>query len=133
MSAFKSTVDTKSDGFRILIAMRDDDRRNLQLLAKFDWLAVKHRLQWHSVLSVPLLLFAMVLLAATFSLRLTRRGGTGLLIAGGVTAGFVLFFMTDLVLALGLSGKIPVVLAAWTPAGVSTLLGLSLLFHLEDG
>lgn len=103
------------------------------LLKEAGFGAVKHRLQWHSVLSVPLLLFAMVLLAATFSLRLTRRGGTGLLIAGGVTAGFVLFFMTDLVLALGLSGKIPVVLAAWTPAGVSTLLGLSLLFHLEDG
>lgn len=105
----------------------------ISLLKEAGFGALKHRLQWHSVLSVPLLMFAMVLVAATFSLRLSRRGGTGLLIAGGVTAGFVLFFMTDLVLALGLSGKIPVVLAAWTPAGVSTLLGLSLLFHLEDG
>lgn len=103
------------------------------LLREAGFGALKHRLHWHSVLSIPLLLFAMVLLAATFSLRLGRRGGTGLLIAGGVTAGFVLFFMTDLVLALGLSGKIPAILAAWTPAGVSTLLGLSLLFHLEDG
>ena len=105
----------------------------IALLKEAGFGAVKHRLQWNSVLSTPLLLFAMVLVAATFSLRLTRRGGTGLLIVGGVIAGFVLFFMTDLVLALGLSGKIPVVLAAWAPAGISTLLGLSMLFHLEDG
>jgi lipopolysaccharide export system permease protein len=32
-----------------------------------------------------------------------------------------------------LSAKIPVVLAAWTPTGVSTLFGTSMLLHLEDG
>ena len=105
----------------------------IALLKESGFAALKHRLHWHSVLSIPLLLFAMVLIAATFSLRLTRRGGTGLVVAGGVFAGFVLFFLSDLVFALGLSGKIPAVLAAWSPAGVSTLLGLSLLFHLEDG
>ena len=57
----------------------------------------------------------------------------GLLATGGVLAGFLLYFLTDLVLALGASGAIPVVLAAWTPAGVSSLLGLAMLFHLEDG
>jgi lipopolysaccharide export system permease protein len=105
----------------------------IALLKESGFAALKHRLRWHSVLSTPLLLFAMVLIAATFSLRLTRRGGAGLVIAGGVLAGFVLFFLSDLVFALGLSGKIPAVLAAWSPAGVSTLLGLALLFHLEDG
>ena len=38
-----------------------------------------------------------------------------------------------LLLALGLSGKIPPVLAAWTPAGVFTLIGVASLFHMEDG
>ena len=75
----------------------------------------------------------MVLIAATFSLRLTRRGGTGLLVLGGLIAGFLLFFLTDVVLALGMSGSIPVILAAWAPAGVFTLLGLAMLLHLEDG
>ena len=95
--------------------------------------ALRHRLHWHSLLAVPLLLCAMVLIAATFSLRLSRRGGTGLLVLGGLLAGFLLFFVTDVVLALGLSAKIPVVLAAWSPAGVFTLLGLAMLLHLEDG
>ncbi len=95
--------------------------------------ALRHRLHWHSLLAVPLLLCAMVLIAATFSLRLTRLGGAGLLILGGLLVGFLLYFVTDVVLALGLSSKIPVVLAAWSPAGVFTMLGLAMLFHLEDG
>lgn len=107
--------------------------RFIELLQRSGFAALKHRVHWHSILSTPLILFAMVLIAAAFSLRLTRRGGTALLVAGGVAAGFLFYLMTDLVLALGLSGKVPATLAAWAPAGISTLLGLALLFHLEDG
>jgi len=39
----------------------------------------------------------------------------------------------DIVFALGLSATIPVALAAWTPAGISMLMGAALLLHLEDG
>jgi len=95
--------------------------------------ARRHRLHWHSLLATPLLLCAMLLIAATFTLRLTRSGGVGTLASGGVLAGFVLFFLSDLVLALGLSSAIPVALAAWTPAGVCSLLGIAMLMHLEDG
>lgn len=105
----------------------------IRTLEEAGFSAVKHRLYWHSLLATPLLLFAMVLVAATFSLRLTRQGRTGILILGGLLAGFVLYFLSDVVFALGLSGNLPVVLAAWTPAGISTLLGLAMMFHLEDG
>ncbi|MDA0260694.1 MAG: LPS export ABC transporter permease LptG [Proteobacteria bacterium] len=105
----------------------------IEMLEQAGFAARKHLLHWHALLATPLLLCAMVLIAATFSLRLTQRGGLGLLAIGGVLAGFLLFFLTDLVLALGESGAIPAVLAAWTPAGVSSLLGLAMLFHLEDG
>lgn len=95
--------------------------------------AVRHRLHWQSVLATPLLLIAMVLIAATFSLRMTRRGGTGYMLAGGVLTGFLLYFLSDVVAALGLAGTIPVTMAAWTPAGVCTLLGVTTLLYLEDG
>jgi len=95
--------------------------------------ATRHRLYWHRSIAGPLLLFAMVLLAATFSLRPPRRGGSTRLIMGGVGCGFLLFFMSNLVAALGQSASIPVILAAWAPAAVSTLLGVSMLLHLEDG
>lgn len=105
----------------------------IDVLENAGFSALQHRLYWHSLIASPILLCAMVLLAATFTLRLTRRGGTALLIAGGVAVGFVLYFLTDVVFALGRNASIPVVLAAWTPAGVSVLLGLAMLFHLEDG
>ena len=76
---------------------------------------------------------AMVLIAATFTLRQTRRGGTTYIVSGGVLTGFVLYFFSDIVFALGLSDSIPVLLAAWTPSGVATMLGAAMLLHLEDG
>ncbi len=107
--------------------------RFIRVLEAAGFSALKHRLHWHALLSSPFLICAMVLIAATFSLRMTRRGKTGLMVAGGVLVGFVLYFLSDLTFALGLSGSIPPLLAAWTPTGVSLLLGLSMLLHLEDG
>jgi lipopolysaccharide export system permease protein len=75
----------------------------------------------------------MVLLAATFSLRPPRFGGTGIMIALGVGAGFLIFFMDSVLGAFGASQKIPAYLAAWTPATISLLLGLTALLHTEDG
>ncbi|MHA1597360.1 MAG: LPS export ABC transporter permease LptG [Alphaproteobacteria bacterium] len=95
--------------------------------------ALRHRLHLHSLLASPLLMCAMVLIAATFTLRHSRRGGTIYVVSGGVLTGFLLYFFSDVVFALGLSDSIPVILAAWTPSGVTTLLGLAMLLHLEDG
>lgn len=94
---------------------------------------LRHQLYWHAQMAHPLLLIAMVLLAATFSLRQVRRGGTSLLVVGGITTGFLLYFLSDVVSALGVSARIPVILAAWSPAAVSCLLGVAMTFHLEDG
>ncbi|MDA1088890.1 MAG: LPS export ABC transporter permease LptG [Proteobacteria bacterium] len=102
-------------------------------LEKAGFSAVRHRLYWHSLLASPFLMCAMVLIAATFTLRHSRQGGGIYIIAGGVLTGFILYFFSDIVFALGLSDSIPVTLAAWTPSGVATLLGLATLLHLEDG
>lgn len=95
--------------------------------------AVRHRLHWHALLATPLLFCAMILIAATFALRASTRSGIAMLVLGALVTGFVLYFLTDLALALGRSGSLPVLLSAWTPAGISILLGVSLLLHLEDG
>ena len=103
------------------------------ILEKAGFSALRHRLYLQSLLAGPLLLAAMVTIAATFSLRPARRGGVGAMIGLGVMTGFVLYVSSDLLLALGLSARLPATLAAWAPAGVSTLLAASLLLHLEDG
>ena len=95
--------------------------------------AIRHQLYWHSLLSAPFLLCAMVLIAATFTLRQARRNSGSFVIIGAIVTGFLLFFVTDVIFALGLRESIPVILAAWTPSGISLLLGLAMVFHLEDG
>jgi lipopolysaccharide export system permease protein len=105
----------------------------ITLLEQSGFSAQRHRLHFNILLARPFLFCAMVLVAATFSLRMQRRGGAAMLIVSGVAAGFLLYFLSDIVFALGLSAKIPVLLAAWTPAGVSMIFGTSMLLHLEDG
>ena len=105
----------------------------IRTLEKAGFSAMRHRLYWHTLLAAPFLMCAMVLIAASFTLRHARRGGTTFIIASGVLTGFVLYFFSDIVFALGLSDSIPVTLAAWTPSGVATLLGLATLLHQEDG
>ncbi len=105
----------------------------IKLLENAGFSAVRHKLQLHRLLAIPVLFAAMILLAATFSLRTQRRGRVGLVILGGVLTGFLVYFLSNFVFALGLSAKIPVILAAWTPAGVSLMLGVAMLLHLEDG
>jgi len=105
----------------------------IQTLDEAGFSAIRHRLQFHSLLASPLLMCAMVLIAATFTLRHARRGATTFVIASGVLTGFILYFFSDVVYALGLSESIPVTLAAWSPSGVALMLGLAMLLHLEDG
>jgi lipopolysaccharide export system permease protein len=105
----------------------------IHLLESSGFSAQRHRLYFNRLLSLPFLFSAMVLIAATFSLRMQRRGGTTLMIAGGISSGFLLYLLSNVIFALGLASTIPVSLAAWTPTGVSWALGASMLLHLEDG
>lgn len=95
--------------------------------------ARRHLLHYHRLLASPLLLAAMILVAATVSLRPPRRGGAMIMVVVGISAGFLLYFASNLVAALGLSRAVPIHLAAWAPATVMTLLGITLLLHQEDG
>ena len=102
-------------------------------LDKAGFSASRHRLYWHSLLATPLLLIAMVLIAATFTIKQSIRTNSGYLVIGGVLTGFLLYFISDLITALGFRQSIPIVLAAWAPSGICFLLGLAMVFHLEDG
>ena len=54
-----------------------------------------YRLQFQTLLARPLLLVAMVLVSASFSLRFFRFGGVAKTLSGGVVAGFVLYIVTE--------------------------------------
>lgn len=105
----------------------------IQTLEETGFDATSLKVHYQNLLSQPLMFMAMVLLAATVSMRSARSRGAFTLIAAGVLIGFVVFFMSSFLQALGASGQIPVMLAAWTPALVCLLMGVGVMMHMEDG
>ncbi|WP_374468608.1 LptF/LptG family permease [Phenylobacterium sp.] len=95
--------------------------------------AYGYRLRFQQLLATPLLFAAMAVLAAAFSLRLARLGGLAGLAGAGVALGFVIFFFNQFAGALARADIIPLFAAAWAPAVVALLSGLTLLFYTEDG
>lgn len=93
----------------------------------------RYRLQYQALLARPMLLLAMVLIAASVSLRVFRFGGIGQTILGGVAAGFLLYVFTKLAEDLGEAGIVHPIIAAWFPAVVGALMGILILLHREDG
>ncbi|HEV2509853.1 LPS export ABC transporter permease LptG [Bosea sp. (in: a-proteobacteria)] len=93
----------------------------------------RYELRYESLKARPLLLIAMILVAASVSLRFFRFGGVTRLVVGGVAAGFMLYVATQLSEELGSSGIVNASVAAWLPAVVGTLLGALALLHQEDG
>lgn len=105
----------------------------IQVLEKAGFSALRHKLHFYSLMAMPVLLAGMLMLAAVFTLRQTRRGRTGLLVVAGVASGFVFYFMTNLIYAMGGAGNLPIALAAWAPSLIVVMIAGAALLHLEDG
>ena len=95
--------------------------------------ATRYRLQYQILVARPLLFVAMVLVAASVSLRFVRVGGAAKLVGTGVAAGFVLYVATEVMRDLGSAGIVGPTVAAWFPAVVGSLLGTLALLYQEDG
>jgi len=95
--------------------------------------AARHKVHWYSIIATPALFLAMVMIAATFSLRTARITGFVRLAAAAAGTGFGLFFIADVAAAMGQTGVLPAPIAAWAPTIVALLFGTTALLHLEDG
>jgi lipopolysaccharide export system permease protein len=93
----------------------------------------RYDLRYNVLLSRPILLLAMVLIAANVSLRFSRSRDLGRVIITGVAVGFMLYVVMKIAWDLGSGGIVSPPLAAWLPAIVATLVGITVLLHLEDG
>lgn len=95
--------------------------------------ADKYILKLHTLLAMPVLLGAMALIGAVVCLRLRRSGGVTQLLAAGVGAGFLLFFVNQVSKGLASSGATPPQAAAWAPALIALFSVLSIIAFAEDG
>ncbi|MBN8552819.1 MAG: LPS export ABC transporter permease LptG [Caulobacterales bacterium] len=95
--------------------------------------ATQYRLRLHELLATPLMFAAMSVLAAAFSLRLMRLGDMPLMVVSAVGLGFVFYFVSALMRALGESEVLPPFAAAWIPPLLVVLSAFTLLCYTEDG
>lgn len=95
--------------------------------------ATRYLLYFDTLLALPAMFAAMVFMAASFSLRLARLGGLGRVIVQSALAGFGVYFFGNVTQALGETGILPIALAAAAPATAAILIGMTLVFHQEDG
>lgn len=105
----------------------------IQTLEATGFDATRLRVHYQNLWAQPLFFASMVLLAACVSMRPPRQRGAFVLIVLGIFIGFIVFFMSSFLQALGTSHQLPIVLAAWSPALICFLLGLTVIMNLEDG
>jgi lipopolysaccharide export system permease protein len=104
-----------------------------QALERAGFSGTAYRLGYQMEMALPLLMAAMVLVAAGFTMRHARFGQTGQMVLYALIGGFLIFFLRSFAQVLGENGQIPIMVAAWSPPIAAALLALSLLLHLEDG
>jgi lipopolysaccharide export system permease protein len=95
--------------------------------------AAGYRLQYQVLLARPFLQAAMVLLAASFSLRAFRFGGVPQRILLGIAAGFSIYVLSKVTEDLSKAELLYPLLAAWLPIAAGGLFGFLILLHEEDG
>ena len=95
--------------------------------------AAGYRLQYQELLARPFLLAAMVLLAASVSLRFFRFGGVQKMVLSGIAAGFLLFVLSKITEDMSKSELMSPAAAAWIPVVLGGLTGIVALLFQEDG
>ncbi|MEE2524779.1 LptF/LptG family permease [Hyphobacterium sp. HN65] len=102
--------------------------------AEASGLAVERfELRWQGLLTLPLTLIAASLIAAAATLRLYRLGGAAAFALTGGAAGFLVYFVQEVLHTLGENGTLPPITAAWAAPMITTLLALAYIASTEDG
>ena len=105
----------------------------IELADRAGLLAAGYRLQYQQLLARPFLLAAMVLLAASVSLRFFQFGGVQKMVLSGISAGFLLFVLSKITEDMSKSELMSPVAAAWIPVVIGGLTGFVALLYQEDG
>ncbi len=94
---------------------------------------LRYEMRYLSLIALPFLLMAMVLVAGIFSLKASQRqGGVLWMIIFGIATGFTVYFSSQVVSAFGINAYIPVWFAVWAPAIVVASISISVYLHKEE-
>ena len=95
--------------------------------------ATRHKMRYQILLSLPLMMVVMVLLAATCSLQSFRFGKVQIVALIGLASGFAFVMFREVSHNIGRSGLTAPEVAVWAPVAIGILLAATVLLHREDG
>jgi len=105
----------------------------IKTIANAGFSALPHIIHFNMELARPLMLVAMLILGAAFTLQNERLGNLGISVFLALVCGFSLYFLQNLAMTLGEAGEIPVIAAAWAPPIAGILIALGIFLKFEDG
>lgn len=104
----------------------------IRLLKETGFPTQTHEMHQQKLFASPALNLALFLIGAPFALRFSRNRSLASMILMGLGFGFVFRMFIDLVGTYGMAGQLNIVLAAWFPTAIASLLGLSLFLHFRE-
>ena len=104
----------------------------IELLEKAGLPAVEHRIHFHKLLSMPLLMIGLAMLSARATLTNLVRGRRARLFMRGLVIAVGITLFSHFMQVLGGSLRLPVIVAAWAPALTVTVVGAVLLARMDE-
>ena len=109
-----------------------DIKNNIENFNSRGYSADELKIKFHKYLSLPFYLFGMILLSTLFTIAINKEYNTLMYLFFGLIAGFLIFFLNDLSIAVGLSNKLPLVISVWTPVVIIMLLSVFNLIKIHE-
>ncbi len=109
-----------------------DIPRTITMLEKAGLSVTNYQLFWHKQISKIIMFIGMLSLAVFFSFHSDRHKTQTLPIVLALTSGFIIYILSDIIYVIGLSQRLPVWVAAWSPSLITLLISIVLLIHKED-
>ncbi len=94
--------------------------------------AKKHRYHLYKLMSFPFLLAAMSILGLSFNLNSFSRLKSNYNILIGIIAGFSIFYVTKIINALSISGKLSLFFGSILPILLPLFLSIALIIHADE-
>ena len=109
-----------------------DFPRYLKQMQQYGLNTSKHMLQFFKLICYPFLIISMILLSASLMLRSSERKIEVGIISLSLVVGFGLYFIGDLIFALGSSEKMPPLLSGFGPTLVGLFTGCYLTSDIDE-
>ena len=89
-------------------------------------------IKFNKYLSLPIYLFAMIILATVFTINIKKNYSNFMYIFFGIVLGIAIYFLNDLSIALGISGKLSLELSVWIPIFLIIVISVINLIKLNE-